>query len=554
MTTVEKEEGIIQWFKYKIQYGLTFRGMITFTIVWIFCIILFLSTFSQPIEAILGGPLLDVPIATPVTPDGNPLRDVEKAGRLVLIYHAIAVPFIAVCTFFVLEFMDVREKFKSRVKWPLFTGSILASASAILFTYVFPEGWILHGLYLVGLSLCFYAGIMLLIGVFPTKSFPQREPENRRNVIIGQSALALLAICILVSVVIGAAVGAFFGNGLLPLLAEYFLRHDLAPWDESIYPILFVDAIKAHLHIMLALIDVIILLIVYRYTVPDQTGGTSKINLRVRSFNINWYFFSMLLVIPGMLIMSIGAWLVTFGDVFPFDPHYLIYAGSGILVFVGVILAFTGWNKTSKEILGDSYESVSKFTRVKAVFKDPVKFTLYFLFIWVNFVMTFSGIFLALSLDGGADPSILTRLTGWVAFREGPLAVETTVARGHWHVLATLSAVILLLLFIDMLDIQGVIRKLMGWLLFAGSAIAFGFAVIYMYFPHLDQNWTPISLGGLGTDLYDSVQEYWEIVAAWLPLVLDLGIMLFVIAITIFCFHQLIQILKGRKDVIDFPE
>ncbi|UCE12978.1 MAG: hypothetical protein JSV04_12400 [Candidatus Heimdallarchaeota archaeon] len=534
MTTVEKEEGIIPWLKYKINYGLTFKGMITFTIVWEFCIILFLSTFSQPIEAILGQPLLAIPFADPLTPDGNPFRDVEKAGRLIMVYHSIAVPFIATCTYFVLEFMDVREKFKSRVKWPLFIGSILASASGMIFAYILPEAWIIHGLYLVGLSLTFYAGVILLIGVFPTKSFPKRDQEAGRNIFVGQLTLALLAFCILVSVIIGAAVGAFFGNGMIPLLAEYFLRHDIAPWNESIYPIIFVDGIKAHLHIMLALIDVIILLIVYRYTVPDQKG--------------RWYLLSMVLVIPGMLIMSIGAWLVTFGDIIPFDAHYLIYAGSGILVLVGVILALTGWNRTSKGILGDTYESASWFSRAKAVFKDPVKFSLYFLFIWVNFVMTFSGIFLALSLDGGDDPSILTRVTSLVAFREGPLAVETTVARGHWHVLATLSAVILLLLFIDMIDIQGLPRKLMGWLLFAGSVIAFGFAVIYMYFPHMDQDWA------VNLTKYADVQEYWESIASWLPLALDLGIMLFVIAITIFCFHQLIEILKGRKDVKEFPE
>lgn len=534
MTTVEKEEGMIPWLKYKIHYGLTYKGMITFTIVWLFCIILFLSTFSQPIEAILGQPLLAIPFADPFTPDGNPLRDVEKAGRLIMVYHSIAVPFIAICTYFVLEFMDVREKFKSRVKWPLFIGSILSSISGMTFAYILPEAWIIHGLYLVGLSLTFYAGVMLLIGVFPTKTFPKRDQDVGRNIFVGQLTLTLLAFCILVSVILGAAVGAFFGNGMIAVLAEYFLRHDIAPWDEAIYPIIFIDGIKAHLHIMLALVDVIILLIVYRYTVPDQKG--------------RWYLTSMLLVIPGMLIMSIGAWLVTVGDIIPFDAHYLIYAGSGILVFVGVILAFTGWNKTSKEMLGDTYESASWFTRAKAVFKDPVNFALYFLFIWVNFVMTFSGIFLALSLDGGADPSILTKVTGWIAFREGPLAVETTVARGHWHVLATLSAVVLLLLFIDMIDIQGLWRKLMGWLLFVGSVIAFGFAVIYMYFPHLDQAW------GASPGMYDDVQHYWESIAAWLPIVLDLGIMLFVIAITIFCFHQLIDILKGRKDVIEFPE
>jgi hypothetical protein len=522
----ESSRSKIDWLMKKINYGATYKGMITFTLVWEFVIILFLSTFSEPIKLVLGQPLL------PFVLDADP---VEKAGRLIMVYHSIAVPFLAVCTYFVLEFMTVREKFKSRVKWPLFIGSLLASACGMAFAYIFPDGWLLHGLYLVGLSLCFYAGIMLLLGVFPTKSFPERE--DGRSILLGQSAITLLAICILVSVIIGGAVGAFFGNGMIPLLAEYFLR----PYDHNTYAEILVDAVKAHLHIMLALIDVIILLLVYRYTVPDQKG--------------KWYRISMILAMPGMLIMSIGSWAVTFNSEisYPFDMHYLIYAGSAILVTVGLILALTGWNKASKAVLGDAYDSASWLARSKAVITGaPVKFAMYFQFIWVNFVMTFGGIFLALSLRGPTDPegaSPLTKvLKDFVAFRDGPLAVETTVARGHWHVLATLSAVILLLLLIDMLDIQGAARKVMAWLLFAGSVLAFGFALLYLYLPHLDQTWA----GDL--TLYADVQAFWEAKAFWLPLVIDFGILLIVVALIVFCFHQLVDIIKGRRDVQDWPE
>lgn len=526
-TKNESSESKIDWLMRKVNYLPTYKGLITFTLVWEFVIILFLSTFSEPIELILGQPLLPIILG----PD-----PIEKAGRLIMVYHSLAVPFLAVCTYFGLEIMTVREKFKSRIKWPLFIGSILASASGMAFAYIFPDGWILHGLYLVGLSLCFYAGIMLLLGVFPTKSFPERK--DGQSILLGQSAMTLLAICILLSVILGGAIGSFFGNGMIPLLAEYFLR----PYDHATYAEILVDAVKAHLHIMLALIDVIILLIVYRYTVPDQKG--------------KWYRISMILAIPGMLIMAIGSWAVTFNSVisFPFDMHYLIYVGSAILVTVGLILALTGWNKASKAVLGDNYESASWLTRSKAVITGaPVKFALYFQFIWVNFVMTFGGIFLALSLRGPTDPEGASPLVkvfdSILSFRDGPLAVETTVARGHWHVLATLSAVILLLLLIDMVDIQGAARKVMAWLLFAGSVIAFGFALLYLYLPHFDQVWAN------NPALYpDGVKEYWATNAFWLPLVLDFGILLITVALVIFCFHQLKEIIKGRKDVKEWPE
>ncbi len=541
MTVVkEKEEGKINWLKYKINYGLTYEGMIVFIIVWEFVIVLILSTLSQPVMNLINA-------ETWLKLDPDPI---EKAGRLIYTYHALAYPFVAVVTFFVMKYMNVREKFKSRVKWPLFIGTMLSSATGILNAYVLPDAWLLHGLFIVGCGLSFYAGILLLIGVFPTKSFPERDPDAGRNIFVEQLALTLLVICILGSVLLGASVGAYFGNGLTVLQAEYFLRYDYdigayvgsvgGTWEK--YPVLFVDAIKGHLHIMLGLIDVAILLMVYRYTVPDQKG--------------RWYLISMLLAIPGFVIMSIGCWLVSISEWIysnvEVDIHYLIYAGSAILVTVGLILALTGWSKTSKDVLGDSYESASWFTRIKAVFRDPLKFTMYFQFIWVNFVMTFTGIFLALSLH---HDSILTERLGIISFRDGPYVIEETVARGHWHVLAVLSAILLLLFLINILDIQGKLRNIIAWCSFAGSILAFLPAAIYMYFPHFDQVWAK------DWTKYASVEEFWVVnwpgllsSQSWLTLLMDIGIALFAIIFTIFCFYQLIQILKGRKDVLDFPE
>ncbi len=516
---VSSIQKIWNFFKFKLFYGATLKGMITFTIVYLFVIVLFLSTFSAPIVEILGAPLIPIYLAPGLE---------EKASRLVMLYHAIALPFIAVCTYFVLEFQDVREQLVSRIKWPLFIGSMMASISGFSFAYIFNDAWILHGLYLTGLAITFYAGIMLLIGVFPWKSFPKRVEDGPYifGFNVEQVALTALAICVLISVILGAAIGSFFGNGLVAFLAEYTLRS-----HEGI-PTIFVDGVKAHLHIMLGLIDAIILLVVYRYTFPEQKG--------------RWYRTSFALSIPGFIVMSLGSWLVTFGDAVQqyFDPHYLIYVGGALLLFVALVLALTGWNKMSKEFLGDEYETASWITRMKSVFRDPLRFALYFEFIWVNFAMTFGGIFLALSLR---DDSIFTRVLGIPSFRAGPEFVEITVARGHWHVLAVLSAFILLLMFIDYLDIQGMIRKVMGWLIFVGSVFGFGAAVIYLYYPHVDPK------------IMDYLNSTLEAYQAATPIIgisfyiIDIGILLLGIALVVFCFHQFIDIVKGRKDLENFP-
>ncbi|MHA2344971.1 MAG: hypothetical protein ACXADW_24255 [Candidatus Hodarchaeales archaeon] len=522
MSTSESTGSKIDWLRRKINYGATLKGMITFTIVFELVIVLFLSTFSQPIEQILGTTLLPMNL----TPEG-------KAARLVMLYHALTIPFLAICTYVVLLVMDVREKFKSRVKWPLFIGSILSSLMGVSYAYVFEDAWIVHGLMLVGMSLCFYAGILLLLGIFPTKSFPERNSENSRNVLVAQIALTVTAICVLISVILGASVGAFFGTpDLTAMLAEYFLRE---PYPDLTIAHLFINAIKGHLHIMLLLIDVIILLVVYRYTVPDQKG--------------RWYLLSMALIIPGALVASMGSWFVTFKDIEAwtnitggFDMHYLIYFGAAILLLVGLILTITGWGKTSKAVLGNDYASASWVTRAKAVFKRPVPFAMYFQFTWVNFVMTFGGIFLALSLrpDSVLAEKVLKNIP---SFREGPLAVETTVARGHWHILG-----VLLLFMVQLLDIKGKSRTYIGWSSFIGSILAFGLGVIYLYFPHLDTSW--ISDG----NPYATVVEFWKATAGWLPWVMDIGIVFVSVGIILFCIHQFLEIWKGRKDVESWPE
>jgi hypothetical protein len=321
------------------------------------------------------------------------------------------------------------------------------------------------------------------------------------------------------------------------MLAEYFLRE---PYPDLTIAHLFINAIKGHLHIMLLLIDVIILLAVYRYTVPDQKG--------------RWYLLSMALIIPGALVASMGSWFVTFKDieawkniVGTFDMHYLIYIGAAMLLLVGVTLAITGWGKTSKAVLGDDYASASRVTRVKAVFKRPVPFAMYFQFIWVNFVMTFGGIFLALSLrpDSVLAAKVLKNIP---SFREGPLAVETTVARGHWHILGVLSAVILLLFMVQYLDIKGKSNTYIGWSAFIGSVLAFGLGLLYLYLPHLDMAWAT------NLTLYTDVVEYWKATAFWLPWVMDIGIVFVSLGIIIFCFHQFFEIWKGKKDVEEWPE
>ncbi len=276
--------------------------------------------------------------------------------------------------------------------------------------------------------------------------------------------------------------GAYFGNGFEAILAEDFLRAETKT--------LFVEAVVGHLHVMLALIDSAVLLLVFRHTNPEQTG--------------KWYLAGMLLSIPGTVIIAIGSWLVPVGYE---KAHLVINVGATFALAAGLILAAAGWRKTSRDVLGEQGDSASLGQRIVAVFKDPVRFGLCLQFIWVNFVVTLPGIYVATNLE---------------FFRTGVDAeLERSFAVGHWHVLATLTAIIVLLLAFDYLDVRGPVRQVVGWTLILGSFFAFAFANAYMFH----------DLG---------VQPDFAF------LMIDVGILLFIAGITVFCFYMLIDIIKGR--------
>jgi len=56
---------------------------------------------------------------------------------------------------------------------------------------------------------------------------------------------------------------------------------------------------------------------------------------------------------------------------------------------------------------------------------------------------------------------------------------ERSLLTGHWHILATLTATILLLYYADLAGIKGKARKWFGWLVIIFSDIAFGAVTIY---------------------------------------------------------------------------
>ncbi|MHA1771806.1 MAG: hypothetical protein ACTSYL_07735 [Candidatus Thorarchaeota archaeon] len=454
----------------------TYKGLITATIVFEFVIVAFLSTMSQPVVDMLGGYILPFNL--------DPSHEATVA-RTIMLYHSLAITFLGAVVLFALDICDVRPKYENLVKWTIVPGYLMTTITGLIFAYILPGEMVTHALFIVGLTLVFFSGVLFLIGVWPTKNFPERKEEGPyiKGINLAQWNLAIAALCILISATLGASVGAYFGSGVEPFLAEELLR-----LEHNI----FERAIIGHLHIMLALIDTALMLIVFRWTNPEQKG--------------RWYLLGMILAIPGTIIISVGAWLVPVGYE---KAHTVINVGATFALMAALILMFFGWVETSKKVLGENYDTASLGRKIIAVFKDPVRFALYFMFMWVNVVVTAPGIYLAFNLE---------------YFRTIDFAIELTIAIGHWHVLATLTAVIALLLAFDYLNVKGVARQIIGWSLLIASIVAFFFADAYMFEQELG---IPRSIASFG---------------------IDIGLILLIAGIGLFCVYMLSELIRGRYD------
>jgi hypothetical protein len=416
---------------------------------WETLIVILMSTFSAT------GPLawLDAPARL-----GIRLDEVGRVGRIVMLYHSSAIPFVAALVYLILDLLPFEDQILRLVRPTITVGYALSSVGGLGFAY-FGGGWIAHGLLLLGLSLMFYAGVVLWVGVSPWR----RRTDYWHSVPrLERCAFWLMVFYTLISAVIGGATGAYFGNGFDAFLAEDVLRQEHSLGQRSII---------AHLHIMLTLIDVGLLLIVAR-------------TLGLRGWAHRW---TMLLTIIGATIASAASWSVMIVEGI---AHKIINVGAFFLLAAGGLVAVWGFTRLIRERLADQGPARATVARmVKALLADPVRFGMLSQLLFVNLVVTGPGIYVAFNLE---------------TYRQlAYLEVERTTAVGHWHVLATLSAVIARLLVVDRLRVVGRLRQIVGWGVLTGSTLAFVFVQFYMFrLPGQDKNWpVPFLEVGLGVFL-----------------------------------------------------
>lgn len=392
---------------------------------------------------LLSGPMADWGIkGIVVRTFGIDLVEAEREGRLIILYHTLAMIFVAIETYMITGMLAMKESQRTAINGTITAGYLAVIIGGLPFAY-WGHSWPLHGLYLAGLALIFFAGCLLIAALWPwQKAYRNQNPayaHTRGGLDLERTAFFAVAVATLASALFGAVPGSYFGNGFETFLAENIVRQpEKTALDLSVI---------GHLHIMLALIAIMAALITGRWL--DFKGA--------------WHKLAMPLMIVGSIVLSLGAWLVV-----PFETaaHFVIYGGSTLAMLGALFLVIYTWRKLIREGLqAKGLDKGNFFQSLSALVRDPLKFGATWQMVFMNFTVSGVGIFVAAKLDD--------------IFRVWPFTDERAILTGHWHILATLTATILLLYYADLAGLTGKARVWFGWLLIGGSDLAFGAVTVY---------------------------------------------------------------------------
>jgi len=394
------------------------------------------------IWGMLSGPMAEMGVREIVIKlFGMDIVQAEREGRIIILYHSIAMAVIAIETYMITSLLKMKPFFKTAINAIITVGYMLTMIFGMGFAY-FGHNWAFHGVYIFGLSLIFFAGVLLCVALWPWNPeyyvTDKEYAHTQKGVDMERLAFFATAVTTVMSAIFGAVPASFFGNGFEVFLAENIIR--LPEKTTMEYSII------GHLHIMLALIAIMITLIIGRWL----------------NFKGILHKFAMPLMILGTVVLTLGVW----GVVTPLEPvaHMIIYVGATPSMFAALLLLIWSWNKFIKE--GTAHLAKPTFLqKLAALVRDPLKFGPTWQMLFMNFTTSGIGIFMAIKLDD--------------IFRLWPAREERIELTGHWHALSAIIATIILMYYGDMLGLKGKVRQLYGWSILFLSDLALGAVTVF---------------------------------------------------------------------------
>jgi hypothetical protein len=468
----------------KLRWDYLFRSTKGLALVNIALISLVTAFFGM-----LSGPMQEFGISAWIIKTFNLVMvEAEREGRIIMLYHTIAVSVVALEVYFITDIVSMKPYERSQINATITFGYLITMFFGLAFAY-WGHNFVFHGLYLFGLSLSFFGGILLAVALWPWKQEHRISgPDYSRTkggLDLERTAFFTMAVATLGSALFGAITGSYWGNGHETFLAEDLIREPHKTFLQ--------DAIIGHLHIMLTLIAIALALIIGRWY--DFKGILHKI--------------AMPLMIFGTIVISLGAWSVTVVE----WAHSIIYVGSVFVLLAALFLVIYGWDKLIKDRIYE--QGIQKATfgqKIKALVHDPVKFGATWQMVFMNFTVSFVGIFMAAKLDE--------------IFRIWPHREERIILTGHWHILSGIIATIILFYFVDMVGLKGKVRKWFGWLVIIGSNLAFAAVTVFSM-----------------KRLFVSESEQQNLVN-WTMIIADFGLALVLTVLALFLIWRLLDLFK----------
>ena len=422
---------------------------------------------------------------------GMQMVQAEREARIIMLYHTIAMVIIAIEVYIMTDILPMKRQSQVLINGTVTFGYMLTVVFGMLFAY-WGQNFMFHGLYLLGLSLIFFAGILLSIALWPWRPeyrLPADSPyaHTKKGLDLERTAFFVMAIATLLSASFGAITGSYWGNGHETFLAEDLIRTPIRTALQG--------AIIGHLHIMLTLIAIAITLIVGRWM--DFKGRLHKI--------------AMILMIIGTIIITIGALSVVWVD----WAHTTIYVGSVFVMLAALLYVIYTWRKLINDRVAElGLEKPTFGQKVKALVHDPLKFGPGWQMVFMNFTVSGIGIFMAVKLDE--------------IIRVWPHRDERITLTGHWHILASLIATIILLYFADRVGLMGRVRKWFGWSIIVMSNLAFGAVTIFAM--------KRLFVAEAGQ----------QSIVNWTMLLTDIGLFTVLVVLGIFMFWRLIDLFRAK--------
>ena len=424
---------------------------------------------------------------------GMDLVQAEREGRIILLYHTIATAVVAIEVYFITAMLPMKRHQQVTINATITIGYLTSMIFGLWFGY-FGHNFVFHGLYILGLSLTFFGGLLLAAALWPWKDeyrLPADSPQakTKSGLDLERVAFFVMAVATLVSATFGAVTGSYWGNG-----HETFLAEDLIRTPEKSY---LQKAIIGHLHIMLTLIAVAITLIVGRWM----------------KFKGIYHKIAMPLMIAGTIVTTAGALSVVWLE----WAHTTIYFGSVFILLSALMYVIYSWDKLIKDRTSElGLQKPSGWQKFKALLHDPLRFGSGWQMVFMNFTVSGVGIFMAVKLDE--------------IFRVWPHREERITLTGHWHILSGLIATIILFYYADLAGLKGRARKWFGWLVILGSDLAFGAVTVF-------------SMKRLFVD-----QISQQAVVNWTMLLADIGLAGVLVVLALFLLWRLYDLFlkKGR--------